>query len=96
MSIVTLEISAQVYDNYGTETDPNWKPKGGLQFNVKVDCDELLYLPDVDMLCQDLLDSESNSQEKFEYLSYNIAFQKPIKISTEKAMELMKKQYQKI
>ena len=42
-----LVISTQCYENYGTETDPHWKAKGGSEYKIlgvptDVDSDEIL------------------------------------------------------
>ena len=42
-----LVISTQCYENYGTETDPYWKAKGGSEYKIlgvptDVDSDEIL------------------------------------------------------
>ena len=44
-----LVISTQVYENYGTETDPYWKAKGGSEYKIlgvptDVDLDEVVTL----------------------------------------------------
>ena len=44
-----LVISTQCYENYGTETDPYWKAKGGSEYKIlgvptEVDLDEVVTL----------------------------------------------------
>ena len=44
-----LVISTQCYENYGTETDPYWKAKGGSEYKIlgvpaNVDLDEVVTL----------------------------------------------------
>ena len=44
-----LVISTQCYENYGTETDPYWKAKGGSEYKIlgvptDVDLDEVVTL----------------------------------------------------
>lgn len=86
---VKVNIQAQVYQNYNVDANgfgetPYWKPKGGFTFQIEdVDPDDLFYtdsrvLKDV---FQSLLDKESNTAERFEYVSHELVTQEPAVIA---------------
>ena len=93
-----LSIQTQYYENYGDSINPYWKPKGGQLFEIMVDCDDV-YDQDVtkDAIVE-ILKSQNNSHEKFEFLSYELIFNKPIQLSSSEfegiAIEKAKARYE--
>ena len=79
------QITAQYYENYSDSATPYWKPKGSHMFTVMVDSDDFCYAEDVCIsTIMEMLKSEGNNHEKFEYVSHELIFQKPTELSIEK------------
>lgn len=52
-----LMIFTQVHENYGSESDPYWKPKGGDDYFVPVSMDDLLASEDKAAFLRGLVDA---------------------------------------
>ena len=72
------QITAQYYENYSDSETPHWKAKGSHLFTVMVDSDDFCYAEDVCIsTIMDMLKSESDSHQRFEYISHELIFSTP-------------------
>lgn len=76
-----LSIQTQYYENYGDSINPHWKPKGGQLFEIMVDSMDMYDQDVAKEAIVEILKSQNNSHEKFEFLSYELIFSKPIQLS---------------
>lgn len=89
------QITAQYYENYSDSETPHWKPKGGQQFDVMVDADDFMYASDTCIeVIQDLLAKQSDSHGKYEYLSYELIFFRPIVLDEKEFEDNLAKKYE--
>ena len=98
MDKTTIRIVAQVLENYGCTKEPfqNWKPKGGQEFEVEVDFDIYMYEKETcETVFKLMLAEQSNAHMKFEFLSSEPVFHKPMVLDSAKCFELIKLQAQK-
>lgn len=78
------QITTQYYENYSDSATPYWKPKGSFLFNLYVDSDDFFYSEEVAIeTIKEMLANQSNRHEKFEYVSHELVFNEPLKLSTE-------------
>lgn len=79
---IICRILTQYKENYGTETAPHWKNKGGVEFTLNVDGDIFLYEENhcIEAI-KSLLAKQSHSMEQFEYVSHELVFNKPIALN---------------
>jgi hypothetical protein len=87
-----VTIYTQYYENYNVGSDgfgdvPQWKPKGGHEFEIEMDTDTLLYCDDADKIFSKMVSKHNSVAEKFEYKSYKIHFSEPTKLGTEAEFE---------
>lgn len=95
MEKTLCQITAQYYENYGDSQNPHWKAKGGQQFDVMVDADYFMYGSDVCIeVIQELLAKQSDSHGKYEYLSYELVFFRPIVLDEKEFEEALTKKYE--
>ncbi len=84
---VILRIIAQYFENYNTsgEGEPNWKVKGGHEFEVEVEEPLAMYSDpeDVKATIEILLIEQSNEMGKFEYLGHQFIPVKPTQLDSE-------------
>jgi len=81
MSINKVLIQAQYSENYSENEVPFWKKKGGQVFEIEIDADLLMY-SDPAKIFTEMLMKHCNEQWKYEYVSHEILFSKPIIIGT--------------
>ena len=75
MSKTLVQITAQYSENYGTSEAPHWKFKGGQLFSLYVDADDFLYGQEQCVKAiQTLLEKQSNSMCRYEYISHELIF----------------------
>lgn len=82
---VLVQITAQYYENYAYfEGGESWKPKGEQLFEMRVDDDYFLYNKEecVEAISK-ILEKQSNTACKFEYVSHELIFHEPVKIEEE-------------
>lgn len=97
MSKVKVRITAQNFENYNffNGGTPNWKPKGGRTFILESDSDLFFYDEDV---CIDaigkMLEEQSTSIERFEYVSHEVIFHDEIELSSDRFEALFNKMAQ--
>jgi hypothetical protein len=85
-------IETQYYENYGDAQSQHWKKKGGHKFTLMVDSDDFLYEEDVCIsTLKEMLESQSNSHEKFEYISHELIFSTPTKLDAEEFATIFSK-----
>ena len=79
-----LKINAQYFENYNFHEggEPCWKSKGGASFIIEdFDADTLFYDRErVVEVMKELVARENTPLEKFEYISHELTFAKPIVI----------------
>ena len=75
MSKTLVQITAQYSENYGTSENPHWKFKGGQLFSLEADFDSFMYVEEQCVKAiQTLLEKQSNSMCRFEYVSHELIF----------------------
>ena len=86
----TVRVLTQYHENYNTDTinPPYWKPKGGVEMEVEVNSDLLLYCDNLVEILTEMVNEESNEMCKYTYMSHEVNFSKPTKLSTERFMEI--------
>ena len=74
-----LLITTQTYENYGSATEPYWKPKGGFEFIFPIDSDVMMYAPEEHLLTaiKSLVAKQNTMAERFEYISHEVEFNEP-------------------
>jgi hypothetical protein len=82
MQDTILSIQTQYYENYGDSVNPRWKPKGGQLFEIMVDSDDMYDQDVAKEAIIEILKGQNSSHEKFEFLSYELIFSNPIKLSS--------------
>ena len=80
--MINIQVTAQYYENYNTTSEgaPYWKPKGGVDFLFPVESDLVTYAP-LGMLEEALtqmVEAQSNSHCRYEYLEHEVKFGTPI------------------
>jgi hypothetical protein len=92
----TIRILTQIFENYGYATDPHWKPKGGQEFTIETELDIYMYEKDFwENAVKAQLAEKSSTHMKFEYISSEPVFHKPIELDGVKCMESIREQYKK-
>jgi len=82
MSVNTILVQTQYYENYGFyEGREAWKPKGGHTFSIEMDADLLMYSNPAEVFAK-MLESHNSDLEKFEYRDYEVQWQKPTVLGT--------------
>jgi hypothetical protein len=78
--MINILVSAQYYENYSDSTIPYWKPKGGVDFHFPIDDEVVLYAPKdvVENALIKMVEEQSNEYSRYEYLSHEVKFSKPI------------------
>ena len=86
----TVRVHTQYHENYNTDTinPPYWKPKGGVEFMIEVNSDLLLYCDNIVEILTTMVNEQCNEMAKYEYLSYEVNFSKPSKLSSNRFKEL--------
>ena len=88
MSVVKVIINTEFFENYNVTVEgfntfgdkqPIWKAKGGHQFQIEIDLDDLMYT-DANSIFTQLIEDQSTEAEKFRYLDHIIEFQAPTKL----------------
>lgn len=75
------QITTQYYENYGDSKNPHWKPKGSQLFTIDVDSDSFMYVEDNCIKAiKSLLEDQSNNHCRYEYISHELIFSKPIEL----------------
>jgi len=75
-----VQITAQYHENYGGGT---WKAKGTMQFNLRVEGDNFLYVKEQSInAIRTLLARYSNEHGRFTYLDHELVFHEPIMLDT--------------
>jgi hypothetical protein len=96
MNTTTIRITTQVSENYGCANEPFWKLKGGQEFTIESDLDIYMYAKDFwENAVKIQLAEKSNTHIKYEYLSSEPLFHKPIELDGKKCMESIREQYKK-
>lgn len=87
----TIRITAQYYENYNTDTvTPHyWKPKGGHEFTLEVDADDIFYIDNLEEVLKKMVAEESDDYQKFEYIEHDVTCQEPTKLSTDKFEKIL-------
>lgn len=81
-----IRVTTQYRENYGTETEPYWKMKGGVEFIIpKVDENVILYADkgEVDRAIQKMLDRKSNPMCSYELLSWELIWSEAVVLSVD-------------
>ena len=70
----------QYFENYSDTENPYWKPKGGVQFVVYIDCDCMFYAENevIKWFKEVVLPKHNNLLCKYEYVSNEMACQEII------------------
>lgn len=91
MKNTLIRITAQVWENYGSEETPYWKAKGGQEFNLMADSDDFFYGEEMCLKAIDkILLTRSNSHYRYERLDHEIIFGEPRTIFTYEFYETLK------
>ena len=89
--MVTVVVLCQYYENYSDSSTPHWKPKGGLEYVLRVDTDWVMYLEEKLMeVVREVLVGECNDYVHVEYVSHEVKFHDPVDI-TDKVNTLLEK-----
>ena len=78
-----VQITTQYYENYNDSGvgEPHWKPKGEQIFKMRADSDCFFYGEEIAIAAiNSLLKEQSNSHNKFEYISHEVIFSEPIEL----------------
>ncbi len=76
-----VQISAQYYENYGSEQNPSWKAKGGQIFTIRADMYDLMYdKENVVKAIEMLLTEQCNSHCRYEYIDHEVIFSEPVEL----------------
>ena len=93
----TLRINAQYYENSNLtgEGEPNFKPKGGQHFEVKVSTELLMYVGNDDLIrsCEEILANHSNDIVNFTYLSHAVIFEEAIPLDEAEVHNVLLKHF---
>lgn len=90
--LCTIRVTAQYRENYGTQSEPQWKMKGGVEFIIpEVNDDVILYARtgEVDNSIQQLLSTKSNAMCSYELITWELIFSEPEELSTDSFMEYL-------
>ena len=87
MTKVKVIVTTQYFENYNVGPDgfgaiPNWKPKGGVDFQMEIDSDVLMYTV-ADAILTKMVEKQNSIAERFEYRGYEIQWNEPIALGTE-------------
>ena len=91
MSKVKVIVTTQYFENYNVGPEgfnmqgnkqPYWKPKGGVDFQIEMDADVLMYT-DADAILTKMVEKQNSIAERFEYLGYEVQWQAPIALGSE-------------
>ena len=91
--MATLRILAQYFENYGDTNTPYWKPKMGMEMVVEVDSDLLMYAENIETVFAKIVDEQSDDHNRFEYISHELIFHKPIKLDRDRVEQLIRAQF---
>jgi len=92
-----VHVTAQYFENYNHDGGaPHWKPKGGHIFSLMVDSNLFLYMKEECVAAiQTLLDEQSNSHARFEYISHELLFHGITPLNDDKFVEAFRKEAEK-
>ena len=77
-------VHTQLEENYGFyEGNFHWKKKGSHTFQIELDVDLLMYTEVSDIFGK-MLEAQSNDLERFTYIEYEIQWQVPTALGTQK------------
>jgi hypothetical protein len=78
--MISVLVSAQYYENYSDNQTPYWKPKGGVDFSFPIDSDLVMYAykEDLKTALIKMVEAQSNSHGRYEYIDHEVKFSKPI------------------
>ena len=78
--MISVLVSAQYYENYSDNQTPYWKPKGGVDFSFPIDSDLVMYAykEDLKTALIKMVEAQSNSHCRYEYIDHEVKFSKPI------------------
>ena len=91
MSKVKVIVTTQYFENYNVGPEgfnmygdklPHWKPKGGVDFQIEMDSDVLMYT-DAEAVLTKMVEKQNSIAERFEYRGYEIQWNEPIALGTE-------------
>jgi hypothetical protein len=91
-----IRILTQYRENYGDESNPRWKMKGGIEFLVKGVDDVVMYVPkaEMDAAIGRILAKQSSSQCSYELISWEFIFGDPHIVDKETLMSEIESAYQ--
>jgi hypothetical protein len=80
-----VRIIAQYYENYSDSNVPYWKPKMGQEFTLRVESDHFMYTQEnaIESI-KKLLAEQSDSHNRYEYVSHELVFFEPIALDAAK------------
>lgn len=87
-----IRVTAQYRENYGTESQPHWKMKGGVEFIIpQINDDVVLYAApgQADSAIQKLLSAKSNSMCSYELVHWEFIYSEPVELSSDTFMEYL-------
>lgn len=99
---VTIRIKAQFFENYNVGPDgfntygdcqPQWISKGGIEFTVKGDSDDLMYCDNLTGILTQLVAEQSTVAERFIYDSHEVIFGDPIQLSADRLVDMMNESF---
>jgi len=92
-----LKIHSQFYENYGAhdwggngDCPQSWKPKGGHTFEIEVDSDMVMYSTKLESHLTEIVASQSNDYEKFEYMEHELEIVQPSVLDSELLYSLLR------
>lgn len=95
MKTILVQITAQYYENYSDTDKPYWKPKMGQEFFLRADSDDFMYgLTECIAAIKKMLEKQSNSRCRYEYVSHELIFHESIELSTDEFEANLKEIYQ--
>ena len=73
-----VQITAQLFENYGDSYSPNWKAKNTHKFNLYANSDLFMYEEEQCIEAIELmLFEQSNEKERFMYISHELIVSEP-------------------
>jgi len=96
-----VRVLTQYHENYNTDNGvnanpnsaPYWKPKGGVEFEVEVNSDIVLYCDNIEEILTTMVNEQCNPMCKYTYMSHEVNFSKPSKLSSNRFKELARDQF---
>lgn len=90
MSKVLLRIFAQCMENYAQSGQAHWKPKGGQEFQLRLELDDFSYAKEKCLAVIDkLIEEQSNENLRFVVVHTEVIIHDPITLDEERFQTML-------